>query len=91
MATTSCNTVSRVRFQVTPEIVLSVSSWRGKSGMYLNSVALVRNGKIDHESCVEIVREREDDARYIATDYATKLVADVLGECPSRFFRDAAL
>jgi hypothetical protein len=31
------------------------------------------------------------DARFRATDYAAKLVAGELGQCPFRFFRDNAI
>jgi len=77
------------RFSVNSTTRLSIVSWK-RAGGYTYAVALLRKvGKswgVDHDSALEFVGETPRDAGFPATDYATKLVAQELGECPFRFF-----
>jgi len=91
---TSSPSFVNLRWQVNSDVRLSMSHWT-RNGVTTYAVALLRKcdgaWNVDHDSAVEFVGRDEKDARYRATDYGAKLVAQVLGECPARFFRDGAI
>lgn len=91
---TSSSSFVNLRWQVNSDVRLSMSHWT-REGVTTFAVALLRkHGEtwaVDHDSAAEIVRADEEDGQYRSTNYGAKLVAQVLGECPLRFFRDSFL
>jgi len=93
MASTNSSTQNfrNMRYAVSADVVLSISGWEC-GGFTTQAVALIVSGKVQHETAVEIRREREPAAFYAATCYATDLVkaeyAKLGQEMPLRFFRD---
>lgn len=89
---------TNLRYAVGSEARLSISHFSTSVG-HTYAVALFRKcgsgWELQHETAAEFsggVKDiKLDDAGFRATDYAAKLVAKVLGECPVRFFRDAAV
>lgn len=89
---------SNLRWNVNEDTRLSIAHFPFGTG-HTYAVALLRKcGKrweVQHETAAEFSGDVKDivrdDAGFRSTDYAAKLVAQVLGECPSRFFRDAAV
>jgi len=99
MATNSSSLqIVNLRWQVNAETLLSMSTWLDGERHH-HAVALLRKRgskwAVDSESAVEFVCDNKkaavENADFRATDYGATLVAQVLGECPFRFFRDAAL
>lgn len=92
---TSSRSFVNLRWQVNGETRLSVSEWTDSSGYTTFAVALLRKcgskWEVAHETAAEFRDKDVEDIRYRSTDFGAKLVAQVLGECPLRFFRDAAL
>lgn len=94
----SAHSFVNARWQVSETVRLSMSHWMCDGG-HIHAVALLRkrDGKwvVDSDTAAEFFGDvkdiKKDDAGYRATDYGATLVAQVLGECPFRFFRDAAL
>lgn len=89
---------SNLRWNVNEDTRLSISHFPFGAG-HTYAVALLRKcGKtweVQQETAAEFSGDAKDivrdDAGYRATAYGAKLVAQVLGECPLRFFRDAAV
>lgn len=99
MATTSSSLrFVNLRYAVSATVRLSMSHWEC-SGGHVHAVALLRKRGnrwvVDGETAAEFKGDVKDilvdNAGFRATDYAAKLVAQELGECPLRFFRDAVI
>lgn len=92
---TSPKSFLNLRWQVNEVTRLSISNWSDSAGYTNYAVALLRkvNSKweVDHTSANEFRGKDVKDIAFRATDYGAGLVKQVLGECPSRFFRDTAL
>lgn len=89
---------SNNRWNVNEDTRLSISHFPFGTG-HTYAVALLRKcgnrWQVVQDTAAEFSGDAKDivrdDAGYRATDYGAKLVAKVLGECPLRFFRDAAV
>lgn len=88
----SSHSFVNVRYAVSDTVRLSMSSWETATGCTYAVALLDKQGRrwvVNSETAVEFSSRDRKDAGIRATDYGAKLVAQVLGECASRFYRDA--
>ena len=77
-----------MRWTVATGVELSVSHWEDKPGIVTYSVALLRSGRVAHDTVAYFSSEDEESTIYRALDYAGGLVIREIGVLPDRFYWD---